>query len=231
MNIHYFQHVGFEDLAAIEQWLIQRGHHITCTRLFMDEPLPEYESFDMLIVMGGPMGVKDEKEYPWLLDEKIFLEEAIKKEKKILGICLGAQLLAEVMGARIFRNAHPEIGWFPVRLTPEASASPLFRGLPEEFTPFHWHGDTFEVPEGAVRTSESDGCRNQSFTCGSNIMGLQFHIEMEEFSINNLIANCYDEIKDGRYIQEPADMSRDAAGNMKGSLEVMDRLLTNLIDA
>jgi GMP synthase (glutamine-hydrolysing) len=231
MNIHYLQHVGFEDLAMIEQWLIKREHRISCSRLFMDEPFPDFESFEMLFVMGGPMGVKDEKDYPWLLDEKIFLEEAVKREKKIVGICLGAQLLAEIMGARIFRNAHPEIGWFPVRLTPEADRSPLFSGLPEEFTPYHWHGDTFEIPDGAVRTSESEGCRNQSFTYGSNIMGLQFHIEMSEFSINNLIVNCYDEIKDGRYIQEPAEMSRGAAGYIEESLNVMDSLLTNIINA
>jgi GMP synthase-like glutamine amidotransferase len=231
MNIHYLQHVGFEDLAMIEQWLLQREHQISCSRLYMEEPLPDYESFDMLIVMGGPMGVKDEKDYPWLLEEKFFIEEAIKKEKKIVGICLGAQLLAEVMGARIFRNAHPEIGWFPVKLTPEADKSPLFKGLPEEFTPYHWHGDTFEIPEGAVRTSSSEGCKNQSFAYGSHILGLQFHMEMAEFSINNLIVNCYDEIRDGRYIQEAAEMSQRAAGYIEDNLKIMDRLLTNIINA
>ncbi len=231
MNIHYLQHVGFEDLALIEPWLQQREHRIRCSRLYLKEPLPDYESFEMLIIMGGPMGVKDEKDYPWLLDEKIFIEEAIKREKKILGICLGAQLLAEVMGARIFRNAHPEIGWHPVRLTPEGERSPLFKGLPREFTPFHWHGDTFEIPEGAVRTSESEGCKNQSFAYGSNITGLQFHIEMAEFSINNLIVNCYDDIRDGRYIQEPGEISRCAAGHMEENLKVLERLLSNLIDA
>lgn len=231
MNVHYLQHVSFEDPGMIEQWLIEREHLIKCSRLYLEEPLPDYESFDLLIVMGGPMSVKDEKEYPWLLDEKIFLEEAIKREKKILGICLGAQLLAEVMGARIFKNAHPEIGWFPVNLTPEAGSSPLFNGLPEEFTPFHWHGETFEVPEEAVRTSESEGCKNQSFTFGNRILGLQFHIEMTEFNINNLIVNCYDEIRDGRYIQEPVEMSRGAAGYIEENFKVMDRLLTNLVNA
>ncbi|MDQ7055614.1 MAG: type 1 glutamine amidotransferase [Persephonella sp.] len=163
MRLHYIQHVHFETPANIFRWAEKKNYTISGTKLFLGEKLPPLEQFDFLIVMGGPMGVYDEDKFPWLTQEKKFIEQCIKADKKILGICLGAQLIADVLGARVYKNSHKEIGWFPVYLTEEGKKSQSFKGFPREFTAFHWHGDTFEVPKGAVHTAFSEGCKNQSF--------------------------------------------------------------------
>jgi len=123
----------------------------------------------------------------------------------VLGICLGAQLMADVMGGRVCRNEHREIGWFPVKLNSGGKSSKIFGVLPEEFVAFHWHGDTFEIPPGAWRAAESMGCRNQAFEIGRAV-GLQFHLESSTDSIDHLIHNCGDELTDGQYVQKPDEL-------------------------
>ncbi len=205
MRIHYLQHVPFEDLANIDAWAKKRGHDVSGTMLFQDEPLPALDEFDWLIIMGGPMNIYEHDKYPWLVREKEFIRRAIDADKIVLGICLGAQLMADVLGGKVRRNEHKEIGWFPVRLTADAMRSPVFRVLPEEFVAFHWHGDTFDIPPGAVRTAESQACRNQAFVMGKAV-GLQFHLESSMDSIDHLILNCSDELKDGKYVQRPKEL-------------------------
>lgn len=227
MRIHYLQHVPFEDPANILVWAGKRGHALSKTLLFKDEPLPDTDSFDMLVVMGGPMGVYDEDSCPWLAQEKRFIEGAIGEGKTVLGVCLGAQLIADVLGARVYRNAHKEIGWFPVTLTGEAKESSIFGTLPEDFTAFHWHGDTFDIPSGCTRTAGSEGCKNQAFEYEGRVVGLQFHLESTVESIGRLIENCGDELVEGRYIQSAGEMlSRGEEikiiGNTMGLL--LDRL-------
>ena len=119
MNIHYLQHVPFEDLGSIKNWAKIRGHRVTATRFYRAEPLPFLDELDWLIIMGGPMNIYEEDKYPWLGHEKRFIEEVIKTDKVVLGICLGAQLIADVLGVRIYENIHKEIGWFPIQLTSE----------------------------------------------------------------------------------------------------------------
>ncbi len=205
MRIHYLQHVPFEDLANIEAWAVSRGHTLSRTLLFAEEPLPEMDDFDWLIIMGGPMNIYEHEKYPWLVPEKEFIRLAVASDKIILGICLGAQLLADVLGAKVTRNEHREIGWHPVRLTTAARASSVFRVLPEEFVAFHWHGDTFGIPPGAEAMAESAACRNQAFLLG-RVVGLQFHLESSRDSIDHLISNCADELTEGRYVQGPAEL-------------------------
>lgn len=205
MRIHYLQHVPFEDLANIDAWAKKRGHDVSGTMLFQDEPLPSLDEFDWLIVMGGPMNIYEHDKYPWLVREKEFIRRAIDADKIVLGICLGAQLMADVLGGKVYRNEHKEIGWFPIRLTADAMSSPVFRVLPEEFVAFHWHGDTFDIPPGAVRTAESQACRSQAFVMGKAV-GLQFHLESSMDSIDHLILNCSDELKDGKYVQRPKEL-------------------------
>ncbi len=137
MRIHYLQHVPFEDLANIEAWAKKRGHDVSGTMLFQDEPLPALEEFDWLIIMGGPMNIYEHYRYPWIVREKEFIRRSIDADKIVLGICLGAQLMADVLGGKVHRNEHKEIGWFPVRLTADAMRSPVFRVLPEGFVAFH----------------------------------------------------------------------------------------------
>jgi GMP synthase-like glutamine amidotransferase len=156
--------------------------------------------------MGGLMSVHDERTHPWLVEEKKLIERAVKAGKRVLGVCLGAQLLAEVLGARVYRNRHKEIGWFPVQLTGQATPSSLLAGFPETFPAFHWHGETFDIPAGARHLAKSEACKNQAFECDGRVLGLQFHLEVTRASVRALIENCRADIRKGRYQQSPRQM-------------------------
>ncbi len=200
MNIHWLQHVPFEGLGAIERWAGKMGHTLSCTRLFAGDPLPEQSEFAMLVVMGGPMGIYDEQEYPWLIAEKAFIRATIEAGRPVLGICLGAQLLADVLGARVSANREKEIGWFPVTRT-DAVPIGLQGVLPEKQTVFHWHGDTFDLPADAVHLYASLGCRNQAFLYKEKVLALQFHLETTRESAMPLLENCRHELVRGPWIQ------------------------------
>ncbi|MHC1729836.1 MAG: type 1 glutamine amidotransferase [Syntrophobacteraceae bacterium] len=207
MRLHYIQHVAFEGLANIEGWARDLGWEISCTQLYRMEKLPDPEELDWLVVLGGPMNIYEEKEYSWLTAEKKFIAQAIKKNKIVLGICLGAQLIADVLGGRVVRNRHKEIGWFPVTVWEDGRNSHLFRGFPDEFLAFHWHGDTFSLPPGAAMLAESEACPAQAFSFNSGrVLGLQFHLESSAASVRSLIQNCSDELVEGKYIQGPDDI-------------------------
>jgi len=226
-RLHVLQHVPFEDAARIGAWAKERGLAVSRTPLFERDVMPGPDDFDWLVVMGGPMGVHGERRFPWLAAEKRLIGEAIAAGKIVLGVCLGAQLIADVMGARIHRHSHREIGWFPVRLTAEGEASPLFGALPREFTAFHWHGDTFDIPAGAVRTAESEGCVNQAFEYEGRVVGLQFHLESTAGSVKALVANCREEIVEGPYAQSEARILSPRESTV-GLNAIMDRLLDGL---
>jgi GMP synthase-like glutamine amidotransferase len=147
MHAHYFQHVPFEGLGSIEPWLKSAGYKITGTRFFEPWKIPNIKEIDLLVVMGGPMSANDEKKFEWLRVEKQFIHDIIKLEKAVLGICLGAQLIASAMGARIYQNPTKEIGWFPVRSV-TSNAHSTFE-FPESVEVFHWHGETFNLPPKA----------------------------------------------------------------------------------
>ena len=193
-------HVPFEGLGSMETWFVSRGWLVSRTRLFADERLPDPKEFDWLVIMGGPMGVYDEHTNPWLVGEKRFIETAIARDIPVLGICLGAQLIATVLGAKVTRNPYKEIGWFPVALTQQGRHSGLTKGFSDEFTAFHWHGDAFEIPHGAESLAVSDACRNQIFTRGK-VIGLQFHLETMPTNAMDLCINCRDELVSAPYVQ------------------------------
>lgn len=202
MRIHCLQHVSFEGPAAIGSWAARNGHAVATTPLYEGADLPDREDFDWLVVMGGPMGIFDESEHPWLVQEKVFLREAIAAGKTVLGICLGAQLIADALGARVYPNAHKEIGWLPIELMDQGQMEGLFSFLPHRLDVFHWHGDTFELPEGAVHLARSDGCEHQAFLHEGRVLGLQFHLESTPESVADLVANCADEIVPARHVQD-----------------------------
>jgi len=212
VNIQAIYHVGFEGPGGIKPWALARGHRFTETRLDLGEPLPVPDSFDWLIVMGGPMNIYEEVEYPWLPAEKALVKAAVNAGKRVLGICLGAQLLADALGAEIYPNAVKEIGWYPVSFTPEgrewlaALGTDGKKQREAEHTVFHWHGDTFHLPQGAVRLAESAGCRNQAFRYGNRVVGLQFHLEMTEPDIERLLVHGADELTEGVYIQRAEEI-------------------------
>lgn len=219
MRIHYLQHVPFEGLAAIEDWTKQQSHTLTATRWYEPATLPQQEDFDMLVVMGGPMGIYDEADHPWLRDEKQFVRQSVDAGKPVLGVCLGSQLLADVLGAKVYANRHKEIGWFPVRFDPE-----LYDG---ELVVCHWHGDTFDLPEGAVRLAESAACKNQAYRFGDRVYGLQFHLEMTPSSVEGMIAACGQELVKAEWVQGAEEM-RNGLHYAEATRNVLFRLLDRL---
>jgi GMP synthase-like glutamine amidotransferase len=224
MRLHYLQHVPFEGLGEIRTWAEERGHQISSTRLYLGEKLPLAKEFHWLVILGGPMNVYEDDKYPWLADEKKFILDAIEAGKIVMGICLGAQLMADVLGGKVQRNEHPEIGWYNVVLTPEAIKSPLFRGFPAIINVFQWHGDTFDIPPGAVRLGVSKACPNQGFEDGRAI-GLQFHLEYSLESIQSLIQCCGEDLVEGKYVQRPEEMLLQA-----DKIEAANGLLETLLD-
>ncbi|MGC4054061.1 MAG: type 1 glutamine amidotransferase [Paludibaculum sp.] len=199
MRIHFLQHVAFETPGLIGEWAVQRGHSLSGTRLDLGQPLPPLDTFDLLLVMGGPMSVNDEHLYPWLKPEKQLIADTMAAGKFVIGVCLGSQMLAGVLGSTIFRNAEKEIGWFPVRTT---GAGSLFEDMPAEFTVFHWHGETYEIPAGATHLAYTAGCRSQAFET-EHCLGLQFHMEMTENIIQDLLVHCASDLGAGPYQQPP----------------------------
>jgi len=206
MRIHHLQHVSFEGLGSMEAVLKENGHTLTATHLYRGEPLPLPDSFDLLIVMGGPMGVYDEKDYPWLKAEKSFIRSAIDAGKKILGICLGAQLLADVLGAKVTRNHHREIGWFPIVRHEDVESTQFKELLPAQALVFHWHGDTFSIPDGALPLASSMACLNQGFIFNGRIVALQFHLETTLESAALLIENGRHELDGSPFVQTENQM-------------------------
>lgn len=219
MKIHWLQHVPFEGLGCIEPWLFENGHDVSCTRLWLGDSFPNTGNVDGLIVMGGPMGVYDEAIHPWLAEEKAFIKNIIAQNKPVLGICLGAQLIAEVLGSRVWKNNQREIGFFPV--TGDGKI------LPANFVAFHWHGDTFGIPEGAVHLASSAACGNQAFIYKDNVLALQFHLETTEQSLLSLYEHCQNEVTDGPFIQTlgKATALRLANGDLLATANVLMRQL------
>ena len=224
MRLHSLEHEPFEGLANIEVWAKNRGHRISRTLFYKNEELPAMDEFDWLIIMGGSMNIYEEEKYPWLAQEKNFIAEAIANKKIVLGVCLGSQLIADVLGGKVSRNKHKEIGWFPVTLTKEAGTSSVFGSFPPRFTVIHWHGDTFKIPPGAVRIAQSEGCANQAFEYGRTI-GLQFHLEYSAKSIDLMFRNCGNDIVEGRYIQKP-----DEIISQNNNVVETQRLLNLMLD-
>ena len=211
MRINYLQHVPFEGPGAINNWAVKRNHEIEGTPVIR-EVFPSHDSYDMLLILGGPMGVGDERKYSWLALEKRFIREAFDKGKTIVGICLGAQLIAEVTGGSVVPGPYREVGWHQVESSAEVGLSPVFSLLPQVFTPFHWHGEMFIPPADAIVTARSAGCPRQAFEYAEHAYGLQFHLEATPESVRSLITNCPDDLTPATYVQKPGEMIRPDAG-------------------
>ena len=225
LRIHYLQHVPFEGPGFIESWALVRGHRLTATRLYAGHRLPATEEFDWLFILGGPMNVYEESRYPWLAREKRFIGEALREGKVLIGICLGAQLLACVLGAKVTRNPCVEIGWYPVQKASQASQSSLSGFLPDSFPAFHWHGDTFEIPRGAVHLARSEACENQAFAFDERVVAFQFHLESTRESVENLIHSCPEDLAEGPFIQSPLHMLTDL-----GRFRAINDLMADIFD-
>jgi len=204
MNAHLLLHIPFEGPAAINDWLAQRQATVTATRFWEGELLPELKNLDLLIVMGGCMSVNDEAEYPWLKEEKRFIRQAILSEVPVIGFCLGSQLMANALGARVYPNRVKEIGWTSLEAVP---ASGDVFSFPDRFLCLEWHGETFDIPEGAQRLVKSAACENQAFQYGPRALALQFHPEMTRQSVEIMIEHCGHELVPSPHVQS-ADQLR-----------------------
>ena len=200
MKLHYLQHVPFEDPGYILQWAETKGYQLTSTRFFESDALPAADDIDWLIIMGGPMSVHDEDTCTWMKQEKRFIKDVINRDKPVLGICLGAQLIAQALGAEVFRNHEKEIGWFPIQKLPTNDKNGVLTLMPKRMTVFHWHGETFELPEGAQHLAKSEACLVQAFSY-KKTLGLQFHLEMMAEGVKQLVAECSNDITEGAFIQ------------------------------
>ncbi len=227
MRAHVLQHVPFEDLGSISPWLVNHGWATTRSRLYESVHLPAPEEIDLLVVLGGPMSVNDETDFPWLVQEKAFVREVIERGTAVLGICLGAQLIASAMGATVRSNRHKEIGWFPVEGV--SHDGPCFR-FPASTDAFHWHGETFDLPSGATHSARSAACEHQGFQIRKSVLGLQFHLETTPESVRELVANCRSELEPSLYVQSETAILEQAPGRCPGVNLLMGEVLSYLTE-
>ena len=245
MRILCLQHVSFEGPAALVDWAQTRGHALRSHRLYEDGALPSIEDFDCLFIMGGPMNIYEEAEYPWLAKEKALIREAIAGGKYLIGVCLGGQLIAEALGAAVNKAAQPEIGWHSIQSVADC---PAWCKLPMDLTVMHWHRDQFEIPKGAKRIAASEGCENQGFIYAKRVLAWQCHLEASPESLAALVDACGDELTEGsanmsreRLLAEPITTYKrmqqalfgllDRMTTSIAGIEVIDWELTNYSDA
>lgn len=229
MHAHAICHVPYEGPALIGQWAHQRGHLLTTSLAHTEESPPASET-DMLIVMGGPMDADDEVASPWLTAEKAYVRAAIAAGLPVLGVCLGAQILAEAIGGVVRRAEQPEIGWFPVGLTQHGANQPLFGLWPTQFTAGHWHFDTFDLPAGVEPVLASDLTPNQAFLYGDRVVGLQFHLEWTPEALEDLAREAGDDLPPGLFVQEPATMVEEACLYQPVAATLLFELLDGLAE-
>lgn len=206
IKIHYLQHVPSEGPGCIDFWAQAKGHSLTGTKFYQNDTLPNIDTIDWLIILGGPMSANDDDRYSWMKSEKSFIEQAIKKNKVVIGICLGSQLLANVLGSKVYKHQEPEIGWFPVSLTESALNNELFTFMPPQFEAFHWHEETFDLPKNAQLLMSSVCCTNQAYQVGKKLFGFQFHPEITSGIINEMLQDFDKENQTTGFVQSANDI-------------------------
>jgi GMP synthase-like glutamine amidotransferase len=230
MHWHCLQHLPDEGPGHAAEWLLANGHSLTYTRLFEPSPVfPELSDFDGLLILGGAMSVHDEVAFSWLPLEKAFLRDVLKAGKITLAICLGAQLVAQALGAEVRPNHEPEIGFWTVRFSARALEHPLLQGWPEKAAVLHWHSDTFTVPPGAIRVGMSAGCATQGFVWGDGIIGLQFHPEFTVQMVEQLMqAEGHDTAEEEEFVQTAEQIRAKLKSVWKGR-KLLESLLANMV--
>ena len=195
MNVLIMKHIEIEGPGLIEYCLKQGNIFYQILNLSTAAHFPKLDDLTHIILLGGPMNVHEEDRYPFLREEDLFIKEAIQRGKSILGICLGAQLIAKALGAKVFKAPMKEIGWYDVSLTEIGSKDPLFSTLPKTFPVFQWHEDTFELPRSSKLIATSPSVPHQAFRYGEKVFGLQFHLEVTEEMIQEWMRTYEEELK------------------------------------
>jgi len=226
LNVHCFQHVAVEGLGCIADWIETKGYNLSYTTFYDNPVLPSIDDFDCLVVMGGPMGVYDDAEYPWLLDERRMIKEAVEADKVVLGVCLGAQFIAAALGAKVYPGDNIEIGWFEIQSAAVENVN-LLSALDGQRV-FHWHGDTFDLPEGAVCLASSEATPHQAFMY-KRALALQFHLEVNEKSVAGMVEEFSDHLCPSRFVQS-ADEILSQMDVVKNNNEAMFAVLEALIE-
>lgn len=199
-------HVPFEGPGIIADWARKQNHQIEYTRFFMGDPLPEPSRVDLLVVMGGPMDVFDYHIHPWMEEEIEWITGFIGLGKPVLGICLGAQMIAAALGSAVYPGKYKEIGWYNLQFLSSLGDYRICKDLPVTRKVFHWHGDTFPIPEGATRIASSKAFPNQGFIFQEKVVALQFHLEVTPAGVKELVENCREELVQGPYIQKEKEL-------------------------
>ncbi len=228
MQVLAFQHASFEGLGAMAPWFAARNISVQMVPQYapLSTALPNPESLDFMIVLGGPMGVHDTAQYPWLIEEKAYLRQYLNLGKPALGICLGAQLIAEQLGAVVQKNPQPEIGWWPIEWMPAARR--IWPKAVGSETVFHWHGDTFALPKQAELLAKSAACGHQGFIYQSKVVGLQFHLEMTLSTVNDLIEHGEDELNEAPFVAQAARIQAEPTASYQQNQQLMAQLLNYL---
>ena len=230
MRIHCLQHTENPGHTHLEDWAARHGHSWHGTILPLDGKLPPVAGLDCLVVVGGPMSVWEERHYPWLGREKRFIEACIAADKPVLGICLGAQLLANALGADVYEGPHKEIGWFDVEANREGCPDWIEKTLPARFETFLWHGDTFDLPRDAVRIARSAAFENQGFVW-NRTMALQFHLEVRPDWVEMLAKRDAHELVEAPYVQSAQTVLGKPESLYRRNNVLMDGLLRHWLDS
>ena len=229
MRIHLIEHDA-EDFTRtnISFWTAKKGYQVEQTFVCNNERLPALDSFDWLMIMGGSQHAWDEQGHAWLRKEKDFVAEVLAGGKIFLGICFGAQLLAEALGGELFANEHREIGWHDVTLTVEGRKSFLFQNIPPSFVSFHWHSDHFSLPGGCTRLALSAAAANQAFVCNDRPwVGLQFHPEYTREMVSYYAAGHSRDWTGGKHVNSGAEVLRRTT-EIPDTYWLMESLLDNM---
>lgn len=205
MQFHAIIHAPFETLGAIENWILEKGHSLSVTHSYQGEQLPEPSQFDFLILMGGPQSPLQLDKFPYLAHEIELCKKAIQANKIVLGICLGAQIIGESLGAKTGQSPNKEIGVYPIQVTKEGELDPLFKQFPKQFAVMHWHNDMPGLTKETVLLAQSEGCPRQAFRYGDRVYGFQFHLEMTSELVNGMIKHS-EPILPGRYVQSASEL-------------------------
>ena len=224
MEILVFQHHPLEGLGTIRHWLESHQVSITYHKFFEDQSIPNIDEYDGLIIMGGPMSVNDEDEHPWITEAVKTIKRAIDCNKKVLGICLGAQLIAKSLGAIVKPNQHREIGLHPI--SPVKTSNTDVFTFPNPLNVIHWHSQTFDIPLNATHIAQSEACTNQGFQIGKNVIGLQFHLELDKDSLKSLVQEFKDQLIQDQYVHNEGRINSIT----DEEFEIMQKNLVNLLN-